>query len=81
MAAADASIAVTVRDDAGTVIATDNLSVSAYGHKSFLVGDQYPAAASKRGTIEFRVPPGGQIATLAFRAALGTLSTIPSMAK
>jgi hypothetical protein len=82
MAAAAANVAVTVRDDTGAVLATDNLPFLVHGHKAFMVGDKYPATALKRGTVEFQVPAGGQIGTLAFRAsAAGTLSTIPSIAK
>jgi hypothetical protein len=84
MTAASASIPVTVRDDAGNVLATSTLpTLNAYGHTSFLLTDAayFPATAGKRGTIELQVPAGGQIGTLAFRAALGTLSTIPAMVK
>ncbi len=84
MAAASASVAVTVRDDTGTVLASSTLpTLNPYGHTSFLLTDPayYPVTAGKRGTVEFKVPSGGQIATLAFRAALGTLSTVPAMVK
>ncbi|MGD0499911.1 MAG: putative Ig domain-containing protein [Bryobacteraceae bacterium] len=82
MAATGANVAATVRDDTGAVLATDSFPLSAYGHTAFMVGDKFPATALKRGTIEFQVPAGGQIGTLAFRAsAAGTLSTIPAIAK
>jgi sugar lactone lactonase YvrE len=77
-----ASVAVTVRDDTGTVIGSETLSLLAYGHRAYMVTDHYPATAQGRGTIEFDTPAGGQIATLAFRASTaGTLSTAPSMVK
>jgi uncharacterized repeat protein (TIGR01451 family) len=78
----NASVAVTVRDDTGAVLVSDNLQLAAYGHTAYMVADRYPATTQGRGTVEFKTPTGGQIATLAFRAsAVGTLSTIPSMAK
>ena len=84
MSASSANVAVTVRDDTGAVLASNTLAtLSPYGHTAFLLTDPgyYPITAGKRGTIEFKVPAGGQIGTLAFRAALGTLSTIPAMVK
>jgi hypothetical protein len=77
-----ASVAVTVRDDTGTAIGSETLPFSSYGHIAYLLTDHYPATAQGRGTIEFKTPPGGQIATLGLRAGLaGTLSTIPAMIK
>ena len=77
-----ASIAVTVRDEIGTTIGTETISLPAHGHTAYMMRDHYAATATGRGTVEFKTPSGGQISTLAFRAsAAGTLSTIPSMTK
>ncbi len=49
----DSKIASIVRDDTGVIIGQSTLSVPALGHTSFFVSGNFPASASKRGTIEF----------------------------
>jgi hypothetical protein len=79
----NASIPVVVRDDAGTQIATDTLTLVPNGHLAFtLVTDKYAVTANKRGTIEFDTPPGGQIGALGIRIPVGhTFTTLPALAK
>ena len=83
VSAQSANIPVIVRDDAGTQIATDTISLTANGHYAFtLVVDRYPGTANKRGTIEFDTPPGGQISVLGLRFTPpnNALTTIPALA-
>ena len=77
------NIPVVVRDDTGTQIAVDTITLAANGHLAFtLAADKYPAAANIRGTIEFDTPPGGQISALGIRIPVAhTFTTLPALAK
>ena len=72
-----------VRNDAGTIIATDTLNLAANGHLAFtLATDKYPATAGIRGTIEFDTPAGAQIGALGIRIPIAhTFTTLPALAK
>ena len=76
-------VPVVIRDDTGTLIASDTLHLAANGHLAFtLAKDRYPATANIRGTIEFDKPAGAQIGTLAFRIPTAhTFTTLPALAK
>jgi sugar lactone lactonase YvrE len=78
-----ADIPVIVRDDTGATISTGtNISLAANGHTSFVLSDQFPVTANKRGTIEFDTPPGSQISVLGLRFSPpnSALTTIPALA-
>jgi hypothetical protein len=84
-----ADIGVVIRDDTGAQIGTPGttLTLPANGHMSFVSSDPvhgFPVTASKRGTVEFDTPSGGQISVLGIRTTpLGssnTLTTIPALA-
>jgi hypothetical protein len=70
-----------IRDDKGLQIGADSIPLSGDGHTSFVMAARYPVTASKRGTIEFFKPSGGQISALGIRfTPPGTLTTIPVLA-
>lgn len=75
-------VPVVIRDDAGAVVFTGSIPLSASGHTSFVLSaaTQFPFTANMRGTIEFDTPPGGRISVLGIRYTAGTLTTIPAMA-
>jgi hypothetical protein len=79
------NIPVTVRDDAGTQMATDVIALTPNGHTQFtLVTDKYLATLNKRGTIEFDAPAGVPIGALGIRIPAGaahTYTTLPALAK
>ncbi len=76
------SVPVIVRNDAGAQIATGNIALAANGHSSFVLGDQFPAAAGIRGTIEFDAPAGAQIGALGIRTPKAhTFTTLPALTK
>lgn len=85
VSAGQVNIPVTVRDDTGTQIATDIITLAANGHYAFTLGsDKYAAAANIRGTIEFDKPSGAQIGALGIRIPAGaahTYTTLPALAK
>lgn len=81
VANAAANIDVLIKDDIGAQIGTGNLSLPALGHASWVLKDQFPVTANRRGTMEFKTPAGGRIAALGVRfTPPGTLTTIPVMA-
>jgi photosystem II stability/assembly factor-like uncharacterized protein len=78
------NIPVTVRDDAGALIATDMISLAANGHYAFtMVVDRYLATAGIRGTLEFGKPANGQISVLGIRIppVAHTFTSLPALAK
>ena len=79
------NIPVVVRDESGTQIAADVITMAPNGHYAFTLGsDRYQAAATIRGTIEFDKPPNAQIGALGIRIPTGaahTFTTLPALAK
>jgi hypothetical protein len=87
VSAANALIPVIIRDDTGVVISAPGASISlaANAHVSFVLSDLtrgFPVTASKRGTVEFDTPAGGQISVLGLRFTPpnNALTTIPALA-
>ena len=89
VSAQTAVIPVVIRDDAGAVISAAGSTISLGGnsHTAFVLSDPvlgFPVTASKRGTIEFDTPAGGQISVLGIRTTpiggTNTLTTIPALA-
>ena len=79
------NVPVVVRDETGTPIAADVITMAPNGHYAFALGnDKYPAAALMRGTIEFDKPLNAQIGVLGIRVPAGdaqTFTTLPALAK
>ena len=85
VSAAQISVPVIVRDDAGNQIAADTITLAANGHYAFTLGtDRYPGALTIRGTIEFDTPAGASIGALGIRipnVTAHTYTTLPALAK
>ncbi len=64
-----AAIAVSFRDETGAATDTSVLNLTGQGHASFMLAERFPAAANRRGTVEFRAPAGIAIGVLGLRAA------------
>ena len=80
-----ASVAFVIRDDSGAQIGSGVLpSLAGGGHTSFVLAAQFPVTASKRGSIEFDTPAGGQMSVVGIRTTLSALpfalTTIPPLA-
>ena len=75
-----ANLALTIRDDAGATIATDSISLTAYGHTQIVLTSGYPASAGKRGTVAVAGPAGFSILGL-FVSPTGNVTTLPALAK
>jgi len=73
------SVPVVIRDDTGAQTGPP-FGLSGLGPQSFMLNQQFPATAGKRGTIEFDAPVGGQISVLGLRANGPALTTLPVLA-
>jgi hypothetical protein len=77
-----ASVPVVIRDDSGSQIGTGAIALAADGHSAFVLGDQFPVTAGKRGTMEFTAPAGGQICVLGIRTPpAGTFTVLPVLTR
>jgi hypothetical protein len=77
-----ANVTATLYDDAGATIGGTTLPLPAMGHTAFMLTDQFPAAAGRRGTLVLTPPAGAQISTIAFRAnSEGSLATVLPLTK
>jgi hypothetical protein len=76
-----ATVQVILRDDAGTNLGTQTITLPAQGHTSFILTQNYSAVANKRGTVEFDTPPGQPISVLGIRANGALVTTLPVLAR
>jgi len=53
------TILVDIRNETGTVIATDSITLPPLGHTAFVLTDRFPSTAFKRGSIRFNASPKG----------------------
>jgi len=74
------AVQVIIRDDAGAAVGTPLIQLPALGHASFMLYEQYPITAARRGTIEFQTPSDGRISVLGLRANGPALTTLPVLA-
>jgi hypothetical protein len=78
--AAQANIAVIIRDDSGTQLQLQTITLPAQGQTSFNLSTQFAGLAGRRGTVEFDTPAGGQITVLGLRFnPTGAFSTVPPL--
>jgi hypothetical protein len=83
LATSAANVGVILRDDTGAQIGTGSISLPAQGHNSFMLTDStngFPITATKRGTVGFDTPQGGQISVLGLRANGAALTSLPLLA-
>jgi len=72
------TVAIVIRDNAGTQIGTGTLKLSAHGHDSFLLSSRFASTVNSQGTIEFSTAEAGQISVLGLRFPPSLhFSTIP----
>ncbi len=73
-----ATIAVTVRDDAGNMIDSTTVSMNVGTHDSYLLSDRFPRTAGRSGTVQFATAAAGQISVIGLRSPPSLrFSTIP----
>jgi len=74
------AVPVTLYNDTGATLGTASINLPANGHTSFILKDQFPAAANIRGSVKFG-SGGGQIGALGIRATASAYTSIPAMAQ
>ena len=84
LATSAANVGVVIRDGGtGAQIGTGSISLAAQGHTSFMLTDVthgFPITATKRGTVEFDTPQGGQISVLGLRDNGAAVTSLPLLA-
>lgn len=75
------SVSLSIRDEMGSLLGTDTITLPANGHTSFMLAQTYGVTAGIRGTVEVDSPSGGQITALGLRANGNALTTLPVFAK
>jgi hypothetical protein len=73
-----ASVAVTMWDESGNQLGNQNLNMSGSGHTAFVLPNQFPLTAGKRGIVKFQATGG--ITGLGLRfSPFGTFTSVPTM--
>ena len=73
-----ANVTVTMWDDVGNQIGTQNLNIAGSGHSAFVLPNQFPLTSGKRGIVRFQSTGG--IAGLGLRfSPFGTFTSVPTM--
>jgi hypothetical protein len=73
-----ASVIATIWDDSGNQLGTQNLSIAGSGHTSFVLPNQIPLTAGKRGIVQFQ--SSATITALGLRfSPFGTFTSVPTM--
>lgn len=72
------SVTVTMWDDIGNPLGTQNLNIAGSGHTAFVLPNQFPLTGGRRGIVKFQ--SAGGIAGLGLRfSPFGTFTSVPSM--
>ena len=79
LATGSANINATIWDDSGNQLGVQSISVAGTGHTAFVLTDQIPVAAGKRGIIQFQNPSGG-VSGLGLRfSPAGPFTDVPAI--
>ena len=78
LSASLASVTVTMWDDLGNQLGTQNLNFPGSGHTAFVLPNQFPLTSGKRGIVRFQA--AGGITGLGLRfSPFGTFTSVPTM--
>lgn len=78
LSASPATVAVTIWDDSGNQLGTQNLPIPGNGHTAFVLPHEFAQTAGTRGIIQFQ--SGGGIAGLGLRfSPFGTFTSVPTI--
>ncbi len=81
LASQQGTTTVVIRNDEGAPLQITNLGLNASAHNAFVLSEQYPVTAQKRGTIEFQPGEDRPITVLGLRFDQAAFTTIPVMVK
>jgi hypothetical protein len=62
-------VTVIILDDNGLLLGTQNLRIAGNGHTAFILPDQIPLTAGKRGIVEFQTASSAGLVGLGLRSA------------
>jgi hypothetical protein len=80
LSTASAAITATMWDDSGNLLGTRTLTIGGSGHTAFVLPDQLPVTAGKRGIVRFQSAAAGGITGLGLRfSPFGTFTSVPTM--
>jgi hypothetical protein len=78
LSASFASVTVTMWDDSGNQLGTQFTTIAGNGHTAFVLPNQFPLMAGKRGIVRFQA--AGVITGLGLRfSPFGTFTSVPTM--
>jgi hypothetical protein len=73
-----ASVTITMWDDLGNQLGTQNLTIAGSGHTAFVLPTQFPLTVGKRGIVKFQAIGG--LAGLGLRfSPFGTFTSVPTL--
>jgi len=75
------NVSVVLKDETGSLVRSDTITLAANGHTSFMLAQNYGATVGIRGTVELQTPSGGQISVVGLRSNGNALTTLPVLAK
>jgi hypothetical protein len=80
LSTASATITATIWDDSGNQLGTRTFTIGGNGHAAFILPNQLPLTAGKRGIVRFQSGFAGGITGLGLRfSPFGTFTSIPAM--
>jgi hypothetical protein len=76
-----ADLTLVLRDEAGSTLSTEPLSLPVRGHTSFSIADKYNVLSGRRGTVEVRSSSGSRLNVLGLRfSPFGSFTAVPTIA-
>jgi hypothetical protein len=80
LSTASAGVTATIWDDSGNPLGAQTLTIGGSGHTAFVLPNQLPLTAGKRGIVRFQSAAAGGIAGLGLRfSPFGTFTSVPTM--
>ena len=81
LSTSSANITTTIWDDSGNQLGTQTITVAGSGHTSFVLPNQFPVTAGKRGIVRFQSNnTGGGLTGLGLRfSPFGTFTSVPTI--
>jgi hypothetical protein len=76
---ASSAVGVEIRDESGTVIFSGTRTIGKYSHTTFVLADEYPVTAGKRGLVALKAGKGS-LAALGLRfSPEGAFTSFPAL--
>ena len=80
LSASSASVTALMWDDSGNQQGTQTITIAGSGHTSFVLPNQFPVTAGKRGIVKFQSGATGGMTGMGLRfSPFGTFTSVPTM--